>query len=193
MKRNNAIAAVILIAATLLLTACGFHLRGSRGETNLPFKTIFVAIPESSALAAEMKRTIRSNGGTEVVTDRKKAQVILETLAENRRKTILSLNSQGRVREYTLTYQVRFQVRDQNNAILLQPTDIVLRRTLAFSEQEALAKQTEEQMLYQDMQSDLVQQILRRLTAIKIPAETAAPSATTPAATSQPAGNAVKN
>ena len=187
MKRNNVFAAVFLMTAALLLTACGFHLRGSMGEANMPFKTIFVAFPDNSTLTAELKRTIRSTGA-EVVTDRTKADVVLESLAERKRKVVLSLNSQGRVREYSLFYLVRFQAKDQNNVILLQPTDIELRRTLTFSEAEALAKETEEQMLYRDMQTDLVQQIIRRLAALKMqPAANMAVGANAPASAITPA------
>ena len=45
--------------------------------------------------------------------------------------------------------------------------DITLRRNLAFSEEAVLAKEGEEAMLYRDMQSDLVQQVMRRLAALK--------------------------
>jgi LPS-assembly lipoprotein len=170
MKRNNIFAAVFILAAAFLMTACGFHLRGSTGDADMSFKTIFVGFPDSSTLGVELKRNIRSSGTTQVVNDRKQAQVILESLAETKRKVVLSLNSQGRVREYSLFYLVRFQIKDQKGAVLLPPTDIELRRTLAYNEAQALAKEAEEAMLYRDMQSDLVQQILRRLAALKIPA-----------------------
>jgi LPS-assembly lipoprotein len=41
---------------------------------------------------------------------------------------------------------------------------------LLFSESHALARESEEEMLYRDMQTDLVQQVMRRLAAIKLPA-----------------------
>lgn len=183
MKRNPVLAAVFLLATAFLLSACGFHLRGSSGDANLPFTSILVGFADNSALGVELKRNIRSSGETRVVTDRKQAQVILESLAETKRKVILSLNSQGRVREYSLFYLVRFQVKDQQGNVLLPPTDIELRRTLAYNEAQALAKEAEEAMLYRDMQSDLVQQMLRRLAAIKLTAVTNAPAATSLPAT----------
>jgi len=90
-------------------------------------------------------------------------------VSESRGKVILSLNSQGRVREYLLTYTLVFKVRDSKDGELLPPTDISLKRSIAFNENQTLAKESEEVLLYRDMQSDLVQQILRRLTAIKPP------------------------
>ncbi len=158
---------VLLIATAVLLSACGFQLRGSNNQASLPFKTIYLGFPESSLLGAELKRNIRASGKTSVAAEAKTAQVVLEVLSETREKAVLSLNSQGRVREYTLYYKLRFQVKDSKENELLVPTEIVLKRDISFNEAQVLAKEKEEELLYRDMQSDLVQQILRRLTAIK--------------------------
>lgn len=152
----------------LLLAGCGFHLRGSDAQFNLPFKTVYLAVPDNSPLGIELARNLRGNGQTQVVRDRKSAQAIIEVLAENRDKAILSLNFQGRVREYTLTYLLRFQVKDANGAELLAPNEIALKRTISFNESQVLAKEAEETLLYRDMQTDLVQQIIRRLATIKL-------------------------
>ena len=88
-------------------------------------------------------------------------------LGETRGKSILSLNSLGRVREYLLTYTLTFTVRDSKGVELLPATEITLRRNMAFDETQVLAKESEEALLYRDMQADLVQQIMRRLAALK--------------------------
>ena len=157
----------LAIAVTLGLSGCGFQLRGSNGEANLPFKTLFLGIPESSPLGSELKRNIRANGGTLIVPDAKDADARLEILSETREKVIQSLNSQGRIRQYTLYYRVTFQVKGKGDVILLPPTPIVLKRDISFNESQILAKEAEDALLYRDMQTDLVQQILRRLAAIK--------------------------
>jgi LPS-assembly lipoprotein len=93
-------------------------------------------------------------------------------LGEHRGKSILSLNSLGRVREYLLTYTLTFAVRDAKGVELLPSTEITLRRNMAFDETQVLAKESEEALLYRDMQADLVQQIMRRLAAVRPPAKT---------------------
>ncbi|KIF81766.1 LPS-assembly lipoprotein LptE [Noviherbaspirillum autotrophicum] len=159
-------ACILALATPLMLSACGFQLRGS-GDTALPFKSIYVGLPENSALGSELKRYIRADDHTQVVSDPKAAQVILDVLSESREKAILSLNTQGRIREYTLYYKLRFRVRDGQNKELIAPTDITLKRDISFNESAVMAKENEEALLYRDMQSDLVQQLLRRLHAIK--------------------------
>jgi LPS-assembly lipoprotein len=157
-------AAVLMLAG--VLSACGFHLRGSGGQFNMPFQSIYLAFPETSPLGTELKRNLRG-GETAVVTDPVKAEAQFDVLSEQRGKSILSLNSQGRVREYLLTYTLVFRVRNATGVELLGPTEINLKRPITFNETQVLAKETEEALLYRDMQTDLVQQILRRLAAIK--------------------------
>jgi LPS-assembly lipoprotein len=149
----------------LCLNGCGFALRG---PVNFPFGSIYVGFPDNSSLGGELKRSIRANGKTLISSDGSVADVALEVLGESREKTILSLNSQGRVREYNLTYSLRFRVKDKAGKEVLEPTTISLKRNISFNETQVLAKEAEEALLYRDMQSDLVQQIMRRLTVLKM-------------------------
>jgi len=158
---------IVALASLSGLQACGFKLRGSGGGVNLPFKTLFINVPEASPLGVELKRNIRANGGTEIVADASTAEARVEVLSEVRDRVTQSLNSQGRIRQYTLFYRFSFRVLGKDNAILLQPTEIVLKRDISFNESQVLAKELEESLLYRDMQSDLVQQIVRRLAALK--------------------------
>jgi LPS-assembly lipoprotein len=156
----------LVLLAVFLLSACGFHLRGSGSTAVLPFATVYLGMGDSP-LGLELRRSITNNGGTAVVADPKAAQATVDVTSELREKTILSLNSQGRVREYALSYRVIFRVKDNKENELLAPTEVVLRRILSFNESQVLAKELEEATLYRDMQSDMVQQILRRVAAIK--------------------------
>lgn len=159
--------ALAALLAAAVLAGCGFQLRGSNGQYNMPFGSIWLSFNESSPLGTELKRNLRAGDTVRVVTDASKAEALFDVISESRGKSILSLNSLGRVREYSLSYTLVFQVRDANNRQLLAPTEITLRRNIAFDESQVLAKESEEALLYRDMQADLVQQILRRLVAIK--------------------------
>lgn len=168
----------LLLALTLTLSACGFKLRGSDGSYNLPFNKLWINLPVSSPLAIDLKRNIRAIGSTQIVEVETEADGILEVLttpAAARSKSILSLNTNGRVSQYLLAYNVRFRVRDQQGNELLAPTTISLSRAQDFDDAQLLAKQREEDLLYQDMQRDLVQQILRRMSVIK-PVVTSSPA-----------------
>ena len=181
--------AVLALGLTVLLSACGFHLRGSNGSFMLPFATMYIGLPDTSPLAIGLKRYIRAIGSTEVVSTKDGADAVLEVLSDperNRTKTILSLNKNGRVQEYQLGYSINFRVLDKAGNQLLAPTTISLVRPITFDESQVLAKETEEAALYRDMRNDLVQQIMRRLAAIKpvLPAMSVAP--VTPVAPAAP-------
>jgi LPS-assembly lipoprotein len=156
--------AALAIAASL--AACGFQMRGSNGSYTMPFHSIYLGFPDTSPLGVELKRNLRA-GDVTIADQAQQAEAQFVVLGENRGKSILSLNSLGRVREYLLTYTLTFTVRDPKGVELLPATEITLRRNMAFDETQVLAKESEEALLYRDMQADLVQQIMRRLAAMR--------------------------
>lgn len=157
-------AAAIVLAA---LASCGFHLRG---DVPYAFDTLFINAPTAAPLAVELKRALGGASGARVVDTAQGAQAILDITAYGDDKQVLSLSGGGRVREYTLTKHVAFRVRDTDGRDWLPAADITVRRTYSFNESEALAREAQEVRLLREMQSDAVQQIVRRLQAAKKPA-----------------------
>jgi LPS-assembly lipoprotein len=147
-----------------LLAGCGFQLRGS---TELPFRTLWVGFSDASPLGTEFRRYIRGGTSTKLVDDPTTADAKLQVMGESREKEILSLDGTGQVREYTLYYVFVFRVDDGRGRDYIPPTRITLKRDITVDNNTILAKQAEEDLLYRDMQSDLVQQLLRRLAAVK--------------------------
>ena len=45
-------ASASLLLASVFLSGCGFHLRGSTVHDSMPFKSIFIVIPDTSARSA---------------------------------------------------------------------------------------------------------------------------------------------
>jgi LPS-assembly lipoprotein len=155
----------LLPAAFLILGACGFQLRGS---ASVPFNTIY--IPNATGgLALDLKRNIEAGTSAKVVTDPKAADAILDLFGEAREKIILSLTGAGQVREFRLRYTVNFRVHDGKGSEYVPRTQVQLTRDVTYSDTEILAKEAEEQLLFRDMQTDFVQQILRRLSAAEKP------------------------
>ncbi|MEO6920255.1 MAG: LPS assembly lipoprotein LptE [Collimonas sp.] len=154
----------LMLAMSALLCACGFHLRGS---ANLPFSSLYMTFAPTSPLGIELKRNIVASGNTKVLPSAEGAEVTLAVLSETREKVILTLNSSGRPSEYMLYYRLTFHVIDAQKKELLAPTLITLKRDISYNSSQELSKDAEEVLLYRDMQTDMVQQILRRLAAIK--------------------------
>jgi LPS-assembly lipoprotein len=145
---------------------CGFHLRGN---VDYAFSTLYVNSPATAPIAAELKRALEGRGTT-LVSTAAAGQAILDLSGVVDDKQVLSLSGGGRVREYQLTKRVTFALHDANGRDWLPAAEILIRRSYSFNESEVLAREAQEARLLKEMQTDAVQQIVRRLQAAKKPA-----------------------
>ncbi|MGE5161600.1 MAG: LPS assembly lipoprotein LptE [Betaproteobacteria bacterium] len=146
------------------MAACGFRLRGTQ---TLPFDSVFVEAPPTSAIGPELQRSIRNGTSTRVVDDRGQAKAVVEIVSETRERDVLSVNAQGQAREFRTRLRVVFRVRDSKGREYLGSTTVTASRDLFAREEQLLAREYEEAQLFQDMLVDVAQQMLRRLAALK--------------------------
>jgi LPS-assembly lipoprotein len=73
------------------------------------------------------------------------------------------------VRDLTLRTRLSFRLRTPAGRVLIRDTELLLSRDMSYNETDALAKEQEETMLYRGMQSDIVDQVMRRLAAVPAP------------------------
>ncbi len=161
----------LVLGLALALAACGFRLRGT---AELPFKSLYLP-GANSGIGLDLKRNIEAGTGAKVVDTPAAAEAVLVFTQEAREKEILSLTGTGRVREFQLRYRVGFRVHDGKGVDYVPPSVIQLTRDVTYNDEQILAKEQEELLLYRDMQADMVQQILRRLAAAKPPKPAATP------------------
>ncbi len=162
--RRRLLLAFAGFAGGALAGGCGFRLRGPQP---LDFATIHIGVSELTELGALLRRQVLTSGTTTVVEDPAKADVTLQILTAERGREILSLTGAGKVREYQLTLRIRFRLTDNKSVTdLIPPTNLLARREYTFDDSQILGKEQEEALLYNDMQNDLVQQIMRRLAVV---------------------------
>lgn len=152
---------ILVLLSLLGLGACGFQLRG---DASLPFSSLY--IEGGQDIVVDLQRAIRPSA-TKVTPSAQEAEAVLQILDESREKRILGLNSAGRVNEFRLLYRVSFKVSGKTGSELVSPQQIELRRDITFNDSQTLAKESEESLLYRDMQNDAVQQIIRRMNAAR--------------------------
>lgn len=159
----------LLFATTLLLTACGFHLRGHGGQiVELAFQSVYLKAENETPFVSDLRKALTLNK-VELSASSDKATITLEVIAESSSKQILSLSSAGKVLEYQLRYRVVLRAYDIQLNNWLPQSEIQLMRTLTYDDTQVLAKEQEESLLYKDMRADAVQQTLRRLNRAKPP------------------------
>jgi LPS-assembly lipoprotein len=157
----------LLVALATAGAGCGFELRKA---PDFAFRTLYTGVPESSLLGTELRRQIESGAQVRVLTDAKQintADVLLDVLLDQREKAVVALNAAGQVREFQLRLRFRFKLRSRDGKELIPETELLQQRDISFSETAVLAKEGEEALLYRDMQSDIVQQVMRRLAAVR--------------------------
>ena len=153
----------LLLLTALLLSACGFHLRG---QVALPFESLYLdAANPTTPLIGELRRNLESNG-VKLVDTPDQATVVLNIVFEIPDKQVLSLGGDGRVNEFRLSYRVSLRAHDQQQD-WIPAEEIALNRDYSYDDTQVLAKEAEEALLYQGMRSDMVQQIMRRLSRAK--------------------------
>jgi len=94
--------------------------------------------------------------------------VVLESPGEQRERAVVSVSAGGEVREFQLRIRLRFRLRAADGRELLPMSEILRQIDQSYSESAALSKEQEALMLYQNMQSDIVQQVMRRLATVRL-------------------------
>jgi LPS-assembly lipoprotein len=160
---------LVAFAIGVSLAGCGFKLRGTY---TLPFDTLYINQPVFSPLYAVLKRNIEASSAARVVEDKKEAQASFLVTSDTPQKVVLSLDTAGNVVEYRLVRTLGFRLVDASDHELIPSGSITVYRDISFSNPQVLSKQSEEALLWRDIETDLVQQILRRLaTAKPLPTE----------------------
>jgi LPS-assembly lipoprotein len=153
---------ILPLLCALALASCGFQMRGL---TNLSFDTLYIQGPRLS-ITKDLKKALAVND-VQVVTEKEKADLMLELMSETSEQKILSLSGGGKVREYEIIYKVNFRLRDPSSELWGEVQTVEGRRDFSYDDTQLLAKQFEEDRLTDDMRADAVREIMRRLVVQK--------------------------
>ncbi|MEN9904115.1 MAG: hypothetical protein RLZZ555_680 [Pseudomonadota bacterium] len=167
--RRAWLGATLAAALTLGLGGCGFRLRG---PTRLPFASLRTNLSERSEIGRELRAQLAASGvqvlgPTPPGQPPQPADVELTVLTEQRERVVVGMTAIRQVRELQLRTRFKFRLRSGKGRDLIDDTELLLERDLSYDEALALGKQVEEELLYREMQSDIVRQLMRRLAAVK--------------------------
>lgn len=154
--------ALLYIALIASLIGCGFHLRGA---TDMSFNNIFIQ-GNTLVISKNLNKTLHTNG-VKVLDSAESAELLLEMVGEESEKRILSLSGRGKVNEFELYYRVHYRTKLAGAELWSQVQTIEARRDFSYSDANLLAKQGEEKRLNENMQSDVISGLMRRLSALK--------------------------
>jgi len=150
----------------LALAGCGFHLRGS---ASLPdsLKTMYVqGINLQQGLGLELKRSLTRNDVV-VVESYQEGSAVLTVLDHKYERRVLSVGSNAKVSEYSLHGWLSYKVTDGSGQVLANDQKVEAQRDYQFDQEQVLAADQEEELLRIELNQQLVQSLLRRLSVLK--------------------------
>jgi LPS-assembly lipoprotein len=158
---------ILLLLLALSLSACDFHLRGHNLQgAGFPFSSVYLKFATPSPFVADLQNSLELYK-IQLTATAAEADLTLEVVSEASGRQILALSGAGQVREFQLSYRVSLRAYDKQMQDWLPADEISLQRSLTYDDAQILAKEQEEALLYRDMRSDAVQQVIRRLSRAK--------------------------
>lgn len=154
---------IFLLAMLCMLTACGFQLRGSGGNT-LPSSWSnlhLLTTNPNSELSRELQSRFSANGVNWV--DRTEARYSIRLGGEQFKQRNLSLNAQARAAEFQLTLSTNFAVFDEQGVEVLPLSKAAVVKQMENDPRNVLGKSEEIRILKSEMRTELIEQIVRRI------------------------------
>ena len=151
----------ITLLTLLMITSCGFHLRGM---TEISFKSVSLEGKELS-FTKNLKKTLASNK-VAIVLPTENPELRVELLSEESEKRILSLSGQGLVREFEIFYRVRYRVKTVDSETWSQENILETRRDFTYSDSNLIGKEEEERQLNESMRNEAITNLFNQIQLI---------------------------
>ena len=149
---------VILIAA-LLLSACGYHLRGAF-ELPSGLKNVFLD-GGSPQLQEQFKRAMDLSS-VPLASSADKAGIIVKIANEDSQRRVLSLGSTGVANDFELGYRFDYEIVDAQNKVLLGQQPVEIKREYYNDQLAIIAKDNEEAVIRNEMYQQAVRTVVNR-------------------------------
>jgi LPS-assembly lipoprotein len=153
----------VIVVVALLLSACGYHLRGAFA---LPaaMKSIYLE-GGSGQLRDQFKQVMASSSG-QLASSRQGAGMVVRVLNEETNRRTVSLSSRGKSNEFELYYRLEYELANAGNALLMERQPIEIRREYYNDQQDVMAKENEEKVIRDEMYQQVVRTIVNRARAV---------------------------
>ncbi len=159
-KQQESILAVVLVC--LLLSGCGFQLRGS-ADLPAEMARTYLDMPDRyGEFGRSLERSLESNG-VDVVNSPEAATAVLQISQAQFVREAASFSGTALISEFRLTFRVRFRLFGELGSPLSSTREVVIFRDYSFNSQEILASQREEEFLRGDLRASMVNELLQRL------------------------------
>ncbi|WP_439102777.1 LPS-assembly lipoprotein LptE [Congregibacter sp.] len=161
-----------MLALCLLITACGFQLRGTGGASALPsgWSRMYLASNDPNGELTRIVESTFSASGI-IWVPRAEAQHILRLGPETFSQRNLSVNAQARAAEFDLQMSADFIVFNSKREKVMDRTTASVNKQMENDPQNVVGKAEEVRVLQGELRRELATQILRRISFVAANAE----------------------
>jgi len=150
---------VVVLLMSVILTACGFHLRG---QLPLPASVSVIYLDaEQTDFTNELSKSLRSSGAT-LVDNPAQAKAILQIADEFPEREVLTLNTDARATSYRLFYTVKYLVANEKQELLKEGL-LTEQRRYNLDPGQGTIQESEENELLEEMYKELALKMVRQL------------------------------
>lgn len=162
LQRPRQLLTCAVLGASLLLSACGFHLRGA-GVDNIKLDELHVVIHDQhSQTHQQLLEALRANQ----VKVSSSAPYHLQFLDEIESRREMNKSKRSGPIEFELNQRVSFQITNQTGRALVGPETVSAHRTYVHDQNNVVGSSEEEAMLQREMRQELIRQLMFRLSRI---------------------------
>ncbi len=162
-KRREYLGGGLALFSLATLSACGWRVRG---KIDLPYKNLFLSGSMTPEFRDTLEMYLRVND-INLVKSVKEADLVLEIITEQNAKQVLSYNGSGQITAYRIISRIAFRAFNPDGIELMPESDIYLTRDIDFNQANIQSFDLLVTEFVKNMRVDIVNQLMRRLSAIK--------------------------
>lgn len=152
--------ALVLLASSLL-TACGFHLRGAQDVPQAMQQVTLKSGNASRELVSNLTKALQYNG----ISQSSNAPYQIQLLNSRYKRRAASLKNSDDVDEYEISLSVQFVITDGQGKPLTADINLERERTYTYNEDAGTASSEQESLLRRELHEGMAQAIIRRYLA----------------------------
>lgn len=144
----------------LLVTSCGFQLRGTTTTPQWLKKGVAVVVEDATPDWQEQLDESLEANHIPVINNPQKAHYWLVIHKESLTQTIVSVSSSTTPRQYQLVYLVSFSIQTPKGKQVFGPAEVSVTRPLTINNDRVLGSRNEGEKLKTEMKQDATQKII---------------------------------
>jgi LPS-assembly lipoprotein len=154
---------LVVIAAAISLSGCGWHLRG---QLPLADSINVLGVDANPGNFRDLLVDALQDANATVTDDFQAAKAVLRITDEEYRREVRTLDNRGKVNGYTLIYTISYEIVSANGELIRNTRSLTERADYNFDPVLVLGLEVEEIEIREGMEEELVLRILRQLNSI---------------------------